>query len=156
MLRWSFLISIAFILGCKPSKQIAYDNYLLFSIEKGPCFGTCPEYKVEVYSSGEAHFNGIRNVEHVGEFQTKLHAELIKEIADSIDALNIAALDSNYVNKYLTDFPATDLGFEIKGVKKRIHIFHESPPQEIQKVMDVINTFENRINWGFSTQTKQH
>ena len=156
MLRWSFLISVAFILGCKPSKHITNANQLLFSIEKGPCFGTCPEYKVEVFSNGDARLSGIRNVEHIGEFQTKLSAEFIKEIVDSIDALNISALDSNYVNKYLTDFPTTDLGFEIEGVKKRIHIFHESPPQEIQKVMDVINTFENRIKWDFSAPTKQH
>ena len=85
MLRWSFLISIAFILGCKPSIQIANDNYLLFSIEKGPCFGTCPEYKVEVFSNGDARLSGIRNVEHIGEFQTKLSAEFIKEINSLCD-----------------------------------------------------------------------
>jgi hypothetical protein len=155
MLRWSFIIAILFLFGCKSANQITQRNHLLFSIEKGPCFGTCPEYKIEVYSNGEARLKGIRNVEHIGEFKTQLPAEFIQEITNSIKALDVAALDSNYVNKYLTDFPATDLEFEINGVKKRIHIFHESPPQEIQKVLDVINGFENRIKWDFSTQSNQ-
>ncbi|MFM2156478.1 MAG: hypothetical protein RL516_1227 [Bacteroidota bacterium] len=155
MLRWSFIIAILFLFGCKSVNQITQDNHLLFSIEKGPCFGACPEYKIEVFTNGEAHLKGIRNVEHVGEFKKQLPAEFIQEIANSIKALDIAALDSNYVNEYLTDFPATDLGFDINGVQKRIHVFHESPPQRIQKVMDVINGYENRIKWDFSTQSNQ-
>lgn len=152
MLRWSFIVVVLFLFGCKSANQLTQRNYLLFSIEKGPCFGTCPEYKIEVYSNGEARLKGIRNVEHIGEFKTQLPAEFIQEISSSIKVLDIAALDSNYVNKYLTDFPATDLEFEINGVKKRIHIFHESAPLEIQKVIDVINAIENRIKWDFSTQ----
>jgi hypothetical protein len=156
MLRWSFIFAIVFLFGCKPANQLAKTNQLVFSIEKGPCFGKCPEYKVEVFANGEAQLNGVRNVEHVGDYKTQLPAAFIKEIADSINALNIADLDTNYVNKYLTDFPATDLIFDLNGVQKRIHIFHESPPQEIQNVLDVINAFENRIKWDFSTQINQH
>ena len=155
MLRSSFIIAILFLFGCKSANQIAQTNHLLFSIEKGPCFGACPEYKIEVFTNGEARLKGIRNVEHIGEFKTQLPAEFIQEITNSIKALDVAALDSNYVNKYLTDFPATELGFDLNGLQKRIHIFHESPPQEIQKVLDVINGFENRIKWDFSTQSDQ-
>ena len=150
------MIAILLLVGCKSADQIAQTNHLLFSSEKGPCFGTCPEYKIEVYSNGEARLKGIRNVEHIGEFKTQLSAEFVQEITSSIKALDVAALDSNYVNKFLTDFPATDLEFTINGVQKRIHIFHENPPKEIQNVMDVINTLENRINWDFSTQPNQH
>ena len=109
-----------------------------------------------MYSNGEARLKGIRNVDHIGEFKTQLPSEFVQEITSSIKTLDVAALDSNYVNKYLTDFPATDLEFTINGVQKRIHISHENPPKEIQNVMDVINTLENRINWGFSTQPNQH
>ena len=150
MLRWFFLIALTFIVGCKSSKQVANPNQLLFSIEKGPCFGTCPEYKIEVYSTGEARLTGIRNVEHIGEFKTQLPTEFIREVNNSITALDVAALDSSYVNKYLTDFPATDLEFDINGVRKRIHVFHENPPTEIKKLLDILNGFESRINWGLS------
>jgi hypothetical protein len=115
MLRWSFLILIVFLLGCNSTKQLYKPNQLLFSIEKGPCFGACPEYKIEVFTNGEAHFKGIRNVEHVGAFKAQIPDSLLDEMKKSIGAMNIASLDTNYVNKYLTDFPAVDLAFDISG-----------------------------------------
>jgi hypothetical protein len=152
MLRWSFLILIVFLLGCNSTKQLYKPNQLLFSIEKGPCFGACPEYKIEVFTNGEAHLKGIRNVEHVGAFKAQIPDSLLDEMKKSIGAMNIASLDTNYVNKYLTDFPAVDLAFDISGERKRIHLFDESLPYEIQSVVDVITGYENRIKWNFSEQ----
>jgi hypothetical protein len=152
MLRWPFLILIVFLLGCNSTKQINKPNQLLFSIEKGPCFGACPEYKIEVFTNGEAHLKGIRNVEHVGEFKSQISDSLLDEMKKSIEAMNIASLDTNYVNKYLTDFPTVDLAFDVSGERKRIHLFDESLPLEIQSVVDVITGYENRIKWDFSEQ----
>ena len=152
MLRWSFLILIVFLLGCNSTKQLKKPNQLLFSIEKGPCFGACPEYKIEVFTNGEAHLKGIRNVEHVGEFKSQIPDSLLDEMKKSIGVMNIASLDTNYVNKYLTDFPAVDLAFDISGERKRIHLFDESLPSEIQSVVDIITGYENRIKWDFSEQ----
>jgi hypothetical protein len=152
MLRWPFLILIVFLLGCNSTKQLNKPNQLLFSIEKGPCFGACPEYRIEVFTNGEAHLKGIRNVEHVGEFKSQIPDSLLDEMKKSIGAMNIASLDTNYVNKYLTDFPAVDLAFDISGERKRIHLFDESLPSEIQSVVDIITGYENQIKWDFSEQ----
>ena len=84
MLRWPFLILIVFLLGCNSTKQLNKPNQLLFSIEKGPCFGACPEYKIEVFTNGEAHLKGIRNVEHVGEFKSQIPDSLLDEMKKSI------------------------------------------------------------------------
>ena len=150
MLRTLVVIMFISLMGCNSTKQVSSSNQLLFSIEKGPCFGACPEYKIEVFTNGEVHLKGIRNVEHVGAFKAQIPDSLLDEMKKSIGAMNIAALDTNYVNKYLTDFPAVDLAFDINGVKKRIHLFDESLPPEIQSVVDVITGCENRIKWNFS------
>lgn len=156
MLRICFFFLLFGCLSCHSTKSTTKQNHLLFSIEKGPCFGNCPQYKTELYSSGIAKFTGIRNVDYIGDKTGSISDSLIGEIENAIIALKVADLDSVYVNKYLTDFPATDLYFEIDGQLKHIHICHENPPQEIQKVIDVINTFENRIKWDFSAQPEQH
>ena len=152
MLRTLAVIMFISLMGCNSTKQVSSSNQLLFSIEKGPCFGACPEYKIEVFTNGEAHLKGIRNVEHVGAFKAQIPDSLLDEMKKSIGVMNIAALDTNYVNKYLTDFPAVDLAFDISGERKRIHLFDESLPLEIQSVVDVITGCENRIKWNFSDQ----
>jgi len=152
MLRLISILLILSFLACHPTKKTTLPPQLLFSIEKGPCFGACPEYKVEVFTNGEAYLKGIRNVEHVGAFKAQIPDSLLDEMKKSIGAMNIAALDTNYVNKYLTDFPAVDLAFDIRGERKRIHLFDESLPLEIQSVVDVITGCENRIKWNFSDQ----
>ena len=105
MIRNAVFLVIVFFLGCNSSKQINSSPQLLFSIEKGPCFGACPEYKLEVFNNGDAHLTGIRNVAQVGEFKTHIPDSLLSEMKKSIGAMDIASLDTNYVNKYLTDFP---------------------------------------------------
>jgi hypothetical protein len=147
MLRWSFFILIVFLFGCNSSKQLNKTPQLLFSIEKGPCFGACPEYKIEVFTNGEAHLKGIRNVEHIGEYKTQIPDSFLDEMKKSIAAMNIASLDTNYVNKFLTDIPAIDLYFDLKSRRKHIHIFHQQPPQEIDDLLRLIEGFENNINW---------
>jgi hypothetical protein len=147
MLRCSFIFAIIFLFGCKPTNQLAKTNQLVFSIEKGPCFGACPEYKLEVFNNGEAHLTGTRNVAQVGEFKTHISDSLLSEMNKSIGAMDIASLDTNYVNKYLTDFPAIDLYFDLKSERKHIHIFHQQPPQEISDLLRLLEGFENAIDW---------
>ena len=147
MLRCSFIFAIIFLFGCKPANQLAKTNQLVFSIEKGPCFGACPEYKLEVFNNGEAHLKGIRNVAQVGEFKTHVSDSLLSEMKKSIGSMDIASLDTNYVNKYLTDFPTIDLYFDLKSERKHIHIFHQQPPQEIYDLLRLIEGFENGIDW---------
>jgi hypothetical protein len=147
MIRNAVFLVIVFFLGCNSSKQINSSPQLLFSIEKGPCFGACPEYKLEVFNNGDAHLTGIRNVAQVGEFKTHIPDSLLSEMKKSIGAMDIASLDTNYVNKYLTDFPTIDLYFDLKSRRKHIHIFHEQPPKEIDDLLRRIEGFENAINW---------
>jgi hypothetical protein len=134
-------------LACHSTKKSNSSPQLLFSIEKGPCFGACPEYKLEVFTNGEAHLTGIRNVAQVGEFKTHISDSLLSEMKKSIGAMDIASLDTNYVNKYLTDFPAIDLYFDLKSERKHIHIFHQQPPQEISDLLRLLEGFENDIDW---------
>ncbi|MBK8499497.1 MAG: hypothetical protein IPL52_11950 [Flavobacteriales bacterium] len=39
---------------------------LFFTIERTPCFGTCKAYRIEVYRSGYATYNGRSNMEKQG------------------------------------------------------------------------------------------
>jgi hypothetical protein len=38
------------------------DDSTVIALERGPCFGKCPEYSVAIYGSGRVEFNGRRYV----------------------------------------------------------------------------------------------
>ena len=144
----SCLVLFLFLIACKSTSSISdKDSNLLFSIEKGPCFGTCPQYKVEVYADGNAYYYGHQNVDKIGEYKVYLPASLLKQMKEELAQSNLATLDTAYVNKFLTDFPAIDLYFDLKQGRKHIHIFHEQPPSEIDRLLHLIDGFEQSINW---------
>jgi hypothetical protein len=147
MLRNSLFFVLVFFFGCHSSKQINSSPQLLFSIEKGPCFGACPHYKVEVYADGTAYYYGYRNVDKLGEYKIQLSSSIKKQIKEDLSKSNLEKLDTSYVNRYLTDFPAIDLYFDLKSERKHIHIFHQQPPQEISDLLRLIDGFENAIDW---------
>ncbi|MFM7015644.1 MAG: DUF6438 domain-containing protein [Bacteroidota bacterium] len=132
------------------------NQQLLFSIEKGPCFGTCPEYKVEVWASGKAIYKGVRNVQTLGVLETQISDSLLNVFKNSLSKIDLESLDSSYVNKYLTDFPPVDLCFDVNAKRKCIHVFHENPPLEIKAIIDKVGVMENSIQWGKGNEIPQH
>ena len=42
---------------------------LTISLERTPCFGLCPEDRLQLRSDGTAEYTGIRGVELIGEYQ---------------------------------------------------------------------------------------
>jgi len=156
MLRILALFTLISLVGCNSTKQIGSSNKLLFSIEKGPCFGTCPEYKVEVFSSGKAMLHAIRNVGKVGDFHGQLSKADLNEVNSSISKIKIDSLDTFYVNKYLTDFQATDICIGAKLQVKCIHICHENPPQEVVSLMQELTRLEKLIHWEDIKDVKNH
>src|SRR5262245_38911323 len=43
---------------------------LFFHMERTPCFGRCPVYKLDVYRSGYATFDGSQNTPLIGQYRT--------------------------------------------------------------------------------------
>ena len=87
----------------------------------------------------KAHYHELSSQPHV--------ARTAKQMKEELAQSNLATLDTAYVNKYLTDFPAIDLYFDLKQGRKHIHIFHEQPPSEIDRLLHLIDGFEKSINW---------
>nr|MDQ3101823.1 DUF6438 domain-containing protein [Bacteroidota bacterium] len=42
------------------------NDSLVFSIERGACFGKCPFYRLHIYESGFATYEGLGNMEKMG------------------------------------------------------------------------------------------
>jgi hypothetical protein len=120
---------------------------LVAYLERTPCFGKCPYYSIRIYKSGYVVYEGKRDVDKIGRFQTNAFAGCFKELGQF--ALNTGFFDlaNEYRNPHLTDFPTIYIEVNYAGKKKKITHYDASPP-------DTLVNMENFIDALFSESTK--
>ena len=109
---------------------------LVISFEKTPCFGRCPVYKVRVYQSGFALYEGINFAEKMGMYSTVLTQAQIENIYQSAIEIGYFKLDAEYNNPLITDLPSTISRINYNGkdhkimarnnIPERLKIFHDN------------------------------
>jgi Domain of unknown function (DUF6438) len=75
------------------------------TLERTPCFGTCPVYTVTISHGGEVTFNGKRHVEQTGQAT----ATIPRARVDSLMAELEAAGYFGFADAYVMDSPACGL-----------------------------------------------
>lgn len=139
------------LLSCKPSREagskVVGADSILTGIERGPCFGKCPEYKSVIYTTGFAEYYGRRNNPRLGYFQCRLSPEKLAEVKSLMKQYAIAEADSEYVNKYLADFPAYWLMVRDDKGSRRVHVNHEDPPANIRDYTAEIDKLVEGLPW---------
>ena len=127
MARWlPFLIAVAFF-SCKTRKAptmgkqpvSVYPGFLL-SLERTPCYGTCPIYKYTVDSTGKADYLGIRFVEMEGRYVKKLSREQMEKLKAALDKADVYAFADAYDNSGISDLPSSILTYTTAERTKKI------------------------------------
>lgn len=52
----------------------------ILEMSKTPCFGSCPVFVVKIYANGEAHWQGIKNVARLGEYNATVPVSWMEEV----------------------------------------------------------------------------
>ncbi|MBK8414537.1 MAG: hypothetical protein IPL22_08555 [Bacteroidetes bacterium] len=120
---------------------------LIAYLERTPCFGKCPYYSIRIYKSGYVVYEGKRDVDKIGRFQTMLTQDAIKELGQFALNSGFFELANEYRNPHLTDFPTIYIEVNYAGKKKKITHYDASPP-------DTLVNMENFIDALFSESTK--
>lgn len=119
------IIFLILITACSSQKNIKNDALVYFG--KTDCLGKCKVYDIYVYKDGTVSYNGLKNVEKKGEYQTKISSEKLKEIK-----LEIKKIDFSVVDKKVRDIPNTIVKFNgekliikdrkrVEGLEKLLH-----------------------------------
>lgn len=108
-------------------KPVTPKDTLVIAFEKTACFGRCPVYKVKVYQSGFATYEGLNFTEKMGLYSYQFSKPEIESIYQ--DALEIAyfELDAEYDDKRITDLPSTISEINYKGKSHRVKARVEAP-----------------------------
>src|SRR5258708_3948269 len=69
------------------------------TLERTACFGTCPVYKVTLYSDGKVAYEGKEFVKEVGERSGKISAADFQRLGQQAQQIGFFDLKDKYVTK---------------------------------------------------------
>jgi hypothetical protein len=137
------LLSFSMILACKSKQDTAQEtnssskppatsgastirmggeaaaDSLVLSLERTPCFGHCQAYRLHVYRSGYATYEGRVNVELEGMHEARIGRDTLETLLREADRIGFFALDDVYDSE-VTDLPSTILRISSNGRDKQV------------------------------------
>ena len=121
-------------LCCELTKETGTsDTEIVISLERTACFGTCPIYKIEIFSDGSGIYTGIKFVKNIGILKFQLSAAHVKKILDSATKINFSRLKDEY-SKPITDLPTTYITIKNKKIKD-----YAGGPKELKNLESLID-----------------
>ena len=117
MIRRIVFLSILLLSVSVPSS--AYDPHsVIISLERGPCYGTCPVYRVTIYGDGTVRYDGTNHVRVTGSQAAVIAPERVKALIDEIEWSGYFNLRDDYSEVGVTDQPSAVLYAAVNGRKK--------------------------------------
>jgi hypothetical protein len=129
----------SFLLLLFASATGAYDpQAVVISLERGPCFGTCPVYRISLYGDGTVRYDGKDHVRIRGSQTAVIAPDKVRELAEEIEKNGFFSLRDSYTEVSVTDAPSVVVYAAIDGKKKRVQ--HYLGDFKAPKALEVIET----------------
>ncbi|PCJ26349.1 MAG: hypothetical protein COA97_06090 [Flavobacteriales bacterium] len=110
---------------------------IFLTMERTPCFGKCPSYKITIFNTGNVIYEGFTFAEKEGKHTKKLSQKQLLEIKSQIEIINLFELEDKY-DSQITDIPSTHLYVVYKGQKKKI-LDRVGGPKELKRFEKLID-----------------
>lgn len=128
-------------------EDLAEGDSLFASIRKGYCFGRCPVYELKIYNSGFVHYNGIANMDLLGEHTARVSVEQMQAFFDKANEIKYFELLDEYDNPGITDLPETTTSLVMGGKRKSVRRRH-GYPTSIIAFEDQFNGLVKTLTWN--------
>jgi hypothetical protein len=92
---------------------------LFLNFERTPCFGMCPAYRIHLYTSGRASFEGRSHVEKEGMHEARVGRDTMEMILKQAELIGFFELEDVY-DSPVTDLPSTIIRIQAGGRNKEV------------------------------------
>ena len=89
---------------------------LIISLQRTACFGTCPIYKIEIFSDGSGIYTGTRFVENIGVTKFSLSETQLNLILTKAEAIGFTSMKEEY-SEPISDLPTTFIQIKDKKIR---------------------------------------
>ena len=104
---------------------------IFMTMERTPCFGKCPNYKITIFNTGNVIYEGYKFALKEGKYRRKLTEGQLIEITNQLEAIKLFELKDVYDSK-ITDIPSCMLFFNYNGEKKKI-LDRDGAPDKLKR-----------------------
>ena len=114
-------------IGTKHSQIDAADTTLQIVLERGPCHGRCPVYRVSVYGNGRVTFVGRQWVDSLGTRTHVVAPAAVRALINAINATPFSSVNTAFTmgstacGQYISDLPMATLSVKIGDVMRRVY-----------------------------------
>lgn len=120
---------------------------LMLQYAKGPCFGECPMFKMDVYTDGGLVYRGIRYTEKEGLHRKHLSAARLKNLKTTAKKAKLWDKPASYLSD-LADSQKTTLTYHEGEKRKEIKLDGNQLPSELQELLDALEVIANSSGWA--------
>jgi hypothetical protein len=141
----ALVISLVFT-QCKSKKQkaeqmLAIPKDFSFSLERTPCFGSCPVYKLTVNAAGKVDYFGSSFAQPTGKQEKQLTKDQVAELEKLLSSSAFFDFADKYDNQGISDLPSTIIGYAANGKTKQVVCRTNCP----EKLITLIRSAETII-----------
>ena len=138
-----YLLFLCVLFACGSSKNSTETKVkelkkeLIISLQRTPCYGTCPIYKMEIFSDGSAFYHGERFVDKLGDYEFTVSQETINHILKKAVEIGFFELEDIYTSN-ITDLPKTITFIKNGKDEKRVIDYYDAPKglKEFESLVD--------------------
>jgi hypothetical protein len=132
----------------------------VITIERRPCYGTCPFYRVRVFDTGRLEYEGLRHVVRLGPVLDSMPRARFDRLRQAFEALPFSSLAPRYAYNepscplYAADAPTVITSFEVDGRATSVEHDHgcSGVPSALVALEDLID--EVAESWRWTTGRK--
>ena len=125
------------------------------TLERTPCFGTCPVYLVTASANGAVRFEGKSHVSHPGSAVGQIPKARLDSLLTELDAAGYFRFEEQYVpgspacGNAATDLPTVTTSVTLDARTKRIEHYRgcAGAPQALSQLEERIDEVLNTAQW---------
>ena len=139
-----------------PAPDLSADSVTpVVTLERTPCFGTCPVYQVSIFKNGTVRFMGKQHVAQQGAATASISSEAVDSLAGELEAGGYFGFADDYVldaracGLYATDSPTVTTSLTVNGRSKRIRHDYgcSGAPPELRRLEQRIDEVAGTSRW---------
>ena len=119
---------------------------LYFSYKRTPCFGRCPIFKLKIYNSGYATYDGTNFVDYIGLYKASISKGTLDSLESALKEANFFWLEDAYDNENVTDLPSRIVEVNLNGKHKKV-IGRYQFPEELKQLYIKLDKLFEHIEW---------
>ncbi len=155
LVRILIAIAIGAVIGaCALTASPPAPDYsdLVITLERTPCFGACPVYKLAIYGDGRVMYAGQQFVAVTGQQTTTLSAEQVQELVSEIERADYFSLKDEYTAP-ATDMPSAIVSVSLNRQTKTINHYgycgaeFDEAPKELCDLEQKVDEITNSAQW---------